>query len=484
MSARGALHRDPDRASGTRYDAVIIGGGIYGCMVALEAAGQGLRTVLLERDDFGGATSWNSLRIVHGGLRYLQTADLARFYESVVERRWFLRQFPELVHPLPCLMPLYRENRRSAGVLRAGILINDLLSVRRNAGVGAAGVLPAGRWLGPSETRSRIPGASLPELRGAALWYDARMALSQRIIIETLRWAAGLGGIALNYVEAGELEVASGGQLEGVIGTDRCNGARLEFRAPVVVNCAGPWTRRVAARFDREVEGLFRPSLAFNLVLDRAPLSDAAVAVPAGNGTYFLHETGGRMFVGTHHEPLAGDSTRAEPSREEITRVLERINRAIPELGFQLKDVLEVRAGLMPVRSSGSIDLSTRPVIVDHGSGGGPAGLLSVSGVKFTTARRVAEQVCRIILKRLHRRYQPDVLARSGGTVPASAAEIRSTIDRDPGAFRSEVARIVAEEAVVYPEDLLLRRTAWGADPSIGPALAAVLAGFPDVRAR
>jgi glycerol-3-phosphate dehydrogenase len=452
-------------------------------MVALEAAGQGLRTVLLERDDFGGATSWNSLRIVHGGLRYLQTADLSRFYESVVERRWFLRHFPELVHPLPCLMPLYRENRRSPGVLRAGILINDLLSARRNAGVGTAGELPAGRWLSPSETRSRIPGVSLPELRGAALWYDARMALSQRIIIETLRWAAGLGGIALNYVEARELEVAGGGQLEGVIGIDRCNGARLAFRAPVVVNCAGPWSRVVAARFDRELEGLFRPSLAFNLVLDRAPLSDAAVAVNAGTGTYFLHEAGGRMFVGTHHEPRAGDSTRAEPSREEIARVLEKLNQAIPELGVQGKDVLEIRAGLMPVRRAGSIDLSTRPLIVDHGTVGGPAGLISVSGVKFTTARRVAEQVCTIILERRHRRYQPDVLTRSGGPVPVSAEETRSRIARDPGAFRTEVARIVAEEAVVHPEDLLLRRTEWGADSSIGPALAAVLGDFPDVRA-
>jgi glycerol-3-phosphate dehydrogenase len=103
----GVIERAVDRASAGDHDLIVVGGGIYGIALALEAARRGLKTLLVERADYGGATSWSNLRILHGGLRHLQNLDLVRFYESVGERRWFLRHFPDLVRPLPCLMPLY-----------------------------------------------------------------------------------------------------------------------------------------------------------------------------------------------------------------------------------------------------------------------------------------------------------------------------------------------------------------------------------------
>ncbi|MEJ2083967.1 MAG: FAD-dependent oxidoreductase [Acidobacteriota bacterium] len=105
------IERNPALFSRDSYDLLIIGGGIYGACLSLEASRRGLSSLVLERDDFGGATSWNSLRILHGGLRYLQHLDLKRFRESVAERRWFSFWFPELVRPLPCLMPLYGKSR-------------------------------------------------------------------------------------------------------------------------------------------------------------------------------------------------------------------------------------------------------------------------------------------------------------------------------------------------------------------------------------
>src|SRR5690606_5480760 len=135
---------DAAGAARERYDLVIVGGGILGACLSLESTQRGLRTLLLERDEFAETTSANSLRILHGGLRYLQSLDLKRFHESVRERRWFLERFPEHTEPLPCLMPLYGRGLKRAGVLRLALAANDLLSARRNRGVRADRALPDG----------------------------------------------------------------------------------------------------------------------------------------------------------------------------------------------------------------------------------------------------------------------------------------------------------------------------------------------------
>jgi glycerol-3-phosphate dehydrogenase len=126
----GIITRDPVGAVRGRYDLIVVGGGIYGVMILLEASRRRLNALLVERDDFGGQTSFNSLRIIHGGLRYLQTLDLHRFRESVSERQWFLRTFPDLIRPLPCLMPLHGDGLRRPPVLRAALAANDFLSSR------------------------------------------------------------------------------------------------------------------------------------------------------------------------------------------------------------------------------------------------------------------------------------------------------------------------------------------------------------------
>ena len=124
--------REPLDAVKKKYDLIIIGGGIYGTMLSLEASRRGLLSLLLERDDFGQHTSFNSLRIIHGGLRYLQSLDLHRFRESVSERKWFLKTFPHLIKTLPCLMPLYGNGLYHPFVLRTALLMNDILSYNRN----------------------------------------------------------------------------------------------------------------------------------------------------------------------------------------------------------------------------------------------------------------------------------------------------------------------------------------------------------------
>lgn len=459
------IHGRPERAPDGPWDVIVIGGGAYGAFTALEAARRGLRPLLLEREDFGGGTSRNSLRIVHGGLRYLQSLDFPRFRRSVAERRWLLRTFPELVRPLKCVMPLYGDGLRRPAVLRAALALDHLLSADRNRRIPDDHRLPAGEVLGPEATERLAPEARGDGLRGGAVWHDARMVDSARLLMEVLRWATREGAVCLNYTEA-EGALARGGRVGGVVARDRIGDRRIEYRADVVVNCAGPRAPEVAGRLDGTAPGLFRPSLAFNLLLDPPLATDAAVAASPpepGARTYFVRRWKGRTLAGTFHAPRPAGTTTAAATADEVEAFLEELRRALPGLDVGRGDVREVLAGLLPVREPGTVDLERSPRIHDHGAAAGPPGLVSVRGIKYTTARRVAEEA----LRRARASIGRDLPVPSDGLLPeprprVGSAEILDAARDDPARARGHVEEIVREEAVTRTDDLVERRTEWG----------------------
>ncbi|MGH7629354.1 MAG: FAD-dependent oxidoreductase [Gemmatimonadales bacterium] len=475
----GVIVRDPEAAARESYDLVIVGGGVYGTMLLLEAAQRGARAVLLERHDFGGATSWNSLRVVHGGLRYLQSGDLIRFTQSVRERSWFLSMFPDQVRPLPCLMPLYSEGARRPVLLAAALAVNDLLSRRRNRGLTESSRLPGGCLVDEAETARRFPLVDRQGLRAGALWYDALMQSPQRVLIETLHWAGSAGGTALNYVEARRVEL-SHDRVAGVEAIDHLTGTSLRFRAPAVVNCAGPWCRVVASAFDRDAPELFRPSLAFNLLLRREPISDGAVAVAPrrpGGRVYFLVPYRDRVCAGTFHAPWpAGVGHPVGPTNAQVDAMLEDLNAAVPGWELNRDDVLRVFSGLLPARTEGSAELTVRPGIRVHGSRGGPQGLVSISGVKFTTARLVAEQICALLDRHRYVRFGAHRgLPRPAARPLLEPAELTRLSQNSLAGAAQEVRDLMAHEAVTCAEDLMLRRTDWGTDPTREPEASRVI---------
>ena len=468
------IDRDPRAAAAETYDLVVVGGGVYGVMATLEAARRGLRAVLLERADFGGETTWNHLRIAHGGLRYLQSLDLRRFHDSVAERRWFLQHFPDLVVPLPCLLPLYGRGFRRPGVLRAALALNDWLSRGRNRGVREDRALPEGRIVGPEETRELLPGVRQEELRGAAMWWDASVESSVRLLMEALRWAVAAGARVLNYVEVESL-LTTGRAVAGARGRDLEADVEYDFRAPIVLNAAGPWSGHLAARLVAQASGeamgdlldtLFRPSLAFNVLFDRPPVSPMCVGVePPGEGapTYFLREWRGRLLAGTVHVPrLEVNEPRA--TDDEVRRFVERLWAALPGLELTTEEVIHVFAGYLPARETGATELSGSPVILDHAEHGGPTGLISLSGVKFTTARRVVERALRTAFPVLPKPGRSRPPGRRDAPRMWHLEEVRERVDADPDSVRRYARRLCAEEAVVRLEDLLRRRTDWWLD--------------------
>jgi glycerol-3-phosphate dehydrogenase len=328
------------------------------------------------------------------------------------------------------------------------------------------------------DTTALFPEVDRLGLKGGAVWYDAVMPSSVRVLIETLNWARHNGAIALNYVECTDTLEADG-KLAGVRACDRPSGSRVEFSAPLVVNCAGPWSRVLSERLDRERESLFHPSLAFNVLLDRRPLSAAAVAVAprrTGARTYFLRPWRNRIFAGTFHAPCTRYPAASAPDDALVERFLANLNEAVPALELTREDIVRTYSGLLPAVSPGTEDLATRPALVDHGRDGGPKGLWSVSGVKYTTARRVAEHTLRRVFERSGR----DLSIRpESGRPPVSTSldlsdpSALATEDRDR--IRVALERLVEDECVLCMEDLLLRRTDWGTDPEAVPEVAIVV---------
>ncbi len=468
------ISRQPATATHRVYDLVIIGGGIYGVMLALEAAHRGLQPLLLEREDFGGATSLNSLRIAHGGFRYLQTLDLPRFFESTGERRWLLQTFPELVEPLPCLMPLYGKGARRPAVLQVALTLNATLSWTRNRGVRANRRLPAGQVISPMQVRRLFPLVDADGLRGGAIWYDGSITHSQRLIMAVLRWATRLGATALNYVEAKSL-LRQGNQVVGVVAEDTIDHQTYEYRAKAVVNAAGPWCREFAAQVDHDMPQLFESSIAWNALFDRPALSDHAVAVAPKQPnarTYFIRPWQGRLLAGTIHDPWVTPVTATPmPSAEQLAACLDDLNQAIPGLKLKPSEIVRIFSGLLPAKEAGSAELSVREVILDHSQQDGLQGLYSVSGVKFTTSRLVAEKAVDCIFPATQNKLP-------FGEAPVEVQRKRGVFDfnwyptSDDQMWKSDLQTIAAEEAVQHLDDLVLRRTSLGDNPDRAMAIA------------
>jgi glycerol-3-phosphate dehydrogenase len=462
------IPRNPSLAAGQAFDLIVVGGGFYGASLALESARRGLKPLLLEAGDFGHATSWNSLRIVHGGLRYLQSLDLRRFFESVHERKWFLRHFPDLVHPLPCMMPLYGDGVYRSAIFRAALQLNDILSRGRNDGVPPQNALGPGRILDAAETAAAFPEVERDGLQGAAYWLDGAMPDSQRVLIEMLHWAAEAGATSLNYVRAEQL-IASGAQTEGVVGRDTLSGTALEFRAPVVVNCGGPWCREIASALDRDVPRLFSPAVAFNLLLDYKPNFKAAVAVRPrlpGARSYFLYPWKGLLLAGTYHASCPRGFQDGAPGEDLVADFVKHLGVAIPGSQLTSSHVLRVHWGFLPARSEGSWEPSHREVLHCHGDDGGTKGLYSVSGVKLTTARLVAEKMLRRIVSDSGKQLPQPLVDRPRQSTPSPGrSEFETLLRNDRQGAQELVHKIIDQEAVVCWDDLLLRRTDWGSSP-------------------
>jgi glycerol-3-phosphate dehydrogenase len=503
------MRRDPARMSVDEYDVVVVGGGIYGACVAWEAALTGLKVALIEAGDFGHATSANSLRTLHGGLRHLQRFDFSRMRESIRARREWLQLAPHLARPMRFALPTFGHGLRGPEVMRAALRVNDLISFDRNRAVQAARRLPAGRVWSEQIARVVFRGTDIPGCNGAAIWYDAVCSNTERLLISVVGAAVSAGAVVANYVRATEL-LLTGAVVSGVRARDELTGQEHVIRAQAVVNATGPrvgdWISRVgsaAARDERSALPLLRPSKAFNLLTRPLPFQEGVgLSVPAlgSRQTYFVLPWNGRSLIGTRHLPCAPTARSAEVSRAEIQQFLADLNPVLGRYRLSGTDVLGVFAGLLPEDPTGSdprgsehgVELQRAPSITAHDG----QGLFSIVGVKWTTSLQVAERAVNLVARYLGKRSQrahprrlfpmeawPDdvpasqALYRPGSDVAAHLEEmygptwpaIQTLVKDNPvladpvvpdlPVIQAQVVHAIREEMAIELADIVMRRT-------------------------
>ncbi len=469
------------------YDVAVVGGGIYGASVSRDAALRGLSVTLVERDDFGGATSGNSLGIVHGGLRYLRQANLERMRHSIRERTALLKIAPHLVEPLPVLIPTYAGRRPGRALLAAALAVSDLLSAGRNRGLDLDRRIPAGRVVSPRECVALFPGIDEAGPTGGVVFHDARMTHPDRLTLAVVRSAVEAGAVAANHAEVTGF-LGPPDRVEGLRVVDRLGGERIEVRARVVVNAAGPWVDALLARLaGRRCAPAWPLARAMNLVLRRRLTAGCAVGLASRRRRLvFLVPWQDGSAIGTFYAPYGGDPDRFGPLTAEVARVFEEIGGLLPAARLGAGDVSLVQAGLLPCDGAGEpveeggVRLATRYRIHDHAREAGVEGLVSVVGVKYTTARGVAEEAVDLVFRKLGRRPPPastavrPVHGGAIGRLDAFAAGVLAA--RPRGLAPDALLRLVETHGAAYLEVLALL------DES--PALGALLPdGVPVLRA-
>jgi glycerol-3-phosphate dehydrogenase len=418
--------------AGQSFELVVIGGGITGAGVALDAASRGYSVALLERGDYAVGTSSRSSKMVHGGLRYLQNFDLGLVREALLERQLMVQLAPHLVYPTPFLVAAFGEERRDRK-LGIGLNMYDVMATTR-VGRSRREMRSSReedhdfywspdrhRTIDRDEVLDLVPALAPRDPKGAYLFYDCQTD-DVRLVLTVLGEAERFGAVSLNGADVTEV-LFDHGRAAGVAFTEAESGERIEVRADHVVNATGVWADRIRPEevVDEEDVPRIAPSRGTHIVLDQADLSmgSAACIVPAGEGRMiFSLPWYGRTLVGTTDNDFEGDITHPRPAAADVEYLLDAVNDFF---GVSLgeSDIVGAYAGVRPLISSGdprkSVDISRKAELYETSSG-----MLTITGGKLTTWRRMAKQTV------------DRMVEREGREAPCHTAEIPLGMEARP----------------------------------------------------
>jgi len=452
------MKRNLAHLSGIEYDLVIVGGGAFGACAAWEAASRGLSVALVEKGVFCSATSANHLKVVHGGIRYLQHLDMHRVRESCRERTALLRIAPHLVQPLPIVMPTYGRGMDGQSVLRAGFLLYDLLTLGRSSGIpDLARHIPAGRMLSRDQCLALYPSLARDDLTGAGLFYDAQFCHPPRLALAFLQSAASQGARIANYAEVtGFLRKDS--RVFGIVVRDRLTGDEFHVRGRTVLNAAGPWAAellRDALRVQLSPQPMFSRDAGFVVRGRRTGDHALACRVQTSDPDAILSRKGRHVMVipwrdytlfGSWHTVHTRTADDFEVREDELQGFIEEINSSDIDLGIGREDVSMVYAGLTlfgeNVPGQRNLRFGHRSMLIDHAAEHGVEGLVTLIGVRATTARGMGQVAINLVLEKSGQTAAP---SRTEET-PIHGGDIRNFEDLVKDAARRNGAALRAEQ--------------------------------------
>jgi glycerol-3-phosphate dehydrogenase len=482
------------RADPEEFDLLIVGGGASGLGAAVEAATRGHRVALIDRGDFGHGTSSRSTKLVHGGVRYLAQGDIGLVRSALRERGLLRQNAPHLVHPLEFVIPNYTW--WSGPWYATGLTVYDLLAGARSFG--------RSRWLSRSETLRRLPNVEVAGLRGGVSYFDGQFD-DARLAMNLASTADAAGAVLVNYCACIGL-VKDAGQVRGVEARDLETGQEFTVRAKQVLNATGVFVDELRRWDDARVKPLVAASQGVHLVLPRSFLpGSAALMIPrtADGRVLFAIPWHGRLVVGTTDTPDVPISEDPVPLEQEIEFILAHARRYLAHDPSE-SDVLSVFAGLRPlVQRAGAA--STAALSRDHTLAVSPGGLVTLTGGKWTTYRKMGEDAVNLCERTAGLVPRPSVTAdRSlhGACDPRELPPALAVYGRDALAIAGLQASHLEHAAPVHPaialtgaevvwqvrqemartvEDVLARRSRWllldaRASLAAAPAVARLMA--------
>lgn len=454
-----------------QWDVVVIGGGATGLGTAVDAASRGYSTLLLEAHDFAKGTSSRSTKLVHGGVRYLAQGNVMLVYEALQERGRLRRNAPHLVSSLPFIVPGYTW--WSNPYYGAGLMLYSLMA--GSLGIGFS------KLVGRDEALRLAPTLEPEGLTGGVIYYDGQFDDS-RLAVALMRTLQDHGGTALNYAAVTGL-IKENNKVAGVRAHDAETGEPLEIRGRVVVNATGVYADGVRKMDDPSAQTMLSPSQGIHLVLDRSFLpGDHAIMIPKTDDgrVLFAVPWHNRVVVGTTDTPVKEAPLEPRPLHEELDFLMEHAARYLSKDPTP-DDVLSIYAGLRPLVKHGAGG-STAALSREHTLVVSPAGLVTITGGKWTTYRNMAEDTvnkvievgglakaeCRTKNMKVHG-FQEQPEAEPFGVYGSEAAAVKQVLAEQPGwndplhanlPYRAgEVVWAARHELARTVEDVLARRT-------------------------
>jgi glycerol-3-phosphate dehydrogenase len=364
----------------SKFDVIVIGGGINGAAIAREAQLAGYKVLLVERDDFCAGTSATSTRLIHGGLRYLEHAEFSLVYESLREREQLLKTAPHLVEPLEIYLPLTRGARRGPTMIRLGMWLYDLLSIRKS--------LPSHRMLSADRLMAALPGLDRKDIVGGAAYFDAQVRFPERLVLE----------IALD-ARANGATLAPGTNVTGILSEQgkvtgvQCevDGQRVGAQAPVVVNAAGPWVDSVLGSLEPgSLIGGTKGSHLITTAFAGAPASAVYAEARSDGRPFFVIPWNGLYLIGTTDVRYTGDPAKVAMSADELEYLVGETQRLFPGATDLREHVCYTCSGIRPLPATEGVRegaITRRHIIRSHAN---VEGLFSIIGGKLTTHRSLA----------------------------------------------------------------------------------------------
>jgi len=485
------------------FDVIVIGAGINGAGIARDAAMRGLEVLLIDKGDIASGTTARSTRLIHGGLRYLEYYEVPLVRESLREREILLHIAPNLVHPLPFLIPIYEGGKRGPKLIRLGMMAYDVLSFDKS--------MKRHHMLSREQTLQLEPGLTATGLLGAAYYYDAQITFPERLTVENVLAARDKGAVVLTYCKVDHPLTDDNGNVTGIAFTDCIGGGTYSVHAPITVNVAGPWVDEVIGV--REKQRYIGGTKGSHIVVDAfpgAPKEALYVEAAADRRPYFIVPWNGRYLIGTTDIRHKGDFDNVVPNDDELEYLVNETNRVIPEAHLKRTDILYAYAGVrpLPYKEEGTPGSITRKHVI-HVHKAPLNGMISIIGGKITTYRRLAEQTVDAVFKLLKRPAPPSLTSKM--PLPCAntydfdrfAANLKSTsgldesvvqrlvriygvhakqitqlagddpvlrgsFSPDTGAIGAEVPYAVQSELAETLVDILMHRTMIGLDASVG----------------